>query len=268
MMSGRVKEKPILFSAPMVRALLEGRKTQTRRIVSSANSEVDGSFWNKERFESLNFSATDLAEDISYRSSCGCVKYLASSLDDDPTIGHRVRSRWNVGERLWVRENFTFVNVDRERNLLCIAYNADGESLPTRVDLIVTYPQLADFMGDEREKIDPFKRRRYPAMFMNRWASRITLDVAQIRVERLLDISEEDAIAEGLTAVTKDGTLYKYGIPDSDGLPGTDDHGWPWQEWDVDPRMAYFKLWNKLNGEGAAQLNPWVWAVSFPAVSA
>lgn len=249
-----MKEGPILFSAPMVQALRAGKKTQTRRLVKYPSTGafvcVHGYWTSQTADEWWPLVSTD-GESI---------------LDRDGNETPMRCPYGGPGDRRWVRENFTFVNVDRERNSICIAYDADGLDLPTRVDVDVTSEQLADFMGDEREKIDPFKRRRYPGMFMNRWASRLNLYVAGVRVERLLEISAEDAIAEGLSAITKDGTLYKYGIPDSDGLPGTCDYGWPWEEWDVDPRMAYFKLWNKIHGSGAAQKNPWVWVVVFGEV--
>ena len=103
---------------------------------------------------------------------------------------------------------------------------------------------------------------------MPRWASRITLEITGIRVERLLEISEEDAKAEGLSAITKDGTLIKYGIADRDGLPGNDDHGWHWQEFERDPRNAYHKLWEQINGAGSAVANPWVWVIEFKRVEA
>lgn len=101
---------------------------------------------------------------------------------------------------------------------------------------------------------------------MPRWASRITLEVTGIRVERLQDISEEDAIAEGLSGITKDGKLIKYGIPDQDGLPGTDNTGWPWRDWQKDPRDAYRRLWESINGRGSWDANPWVWVVEFKRV--
>lgn len=90
-----------------------------------------------------------------------------------------------------------------------------------------------------------------------------TLTVTDVRVQRLQDISKADAIAEGLTGLTKDGRLVKYGIPDRDGLPGSDDLGWHWHCWDADPRRAYTTLWDRINGAGAWDANPFVAAYSF-----
>jgi hypothetical protein len=201
----------------MVRALLEGRKTQTRRILKGS-TEFKGPY-NPAYLEA-------------HRNAPGWASICPYG---------------KPGDRLWVRETF-FAYATK-------VYSDAGmsESAPKAV-----------YKADGGYLLNGGKWK--PSIFMPRWASRITLEVTEVRVQRLLDISEEDAIAEGLSCVTKDGTLYKYGIPDRDGLPGTDDDGWPWQEWDIDPRIAYFKLWNKINGEGAAARNPWVWAVSLPEV--
>jgi len=112
-----------------------------------------------------------------------------------------------------------------------------------------------------------FASRWRPSIHMPRWASRITLEVESVRVERLQDISEEDAIAEGIQANSKDGGItVKYGISDRDGWPGNDDHGWHWHEWCKTPREAYLKLWEKINGPGSVQANPWVWVVTFKRI--
>ncbi len=96
-----------------------------------------------------------------------------------------------------------------------------------------------------------------------RWAAREWLEVTDVRVQRLGVISDADARAEGLSTVTKDGKLYKWGIPDRDGWPGTDDYGWPWCDWDVSPKKAFFRLWDAIHGKGAAEKNPTVWVYQF-----
>jgi len=93
------------------------------------------------------------------------------------------------------------------------------------------------------------------------------IEITSVRLEKLQDISEEDAIAEGLKALTKDnGQTIKYGIPDADGMPGKDDFGWPWMEWNASPVLACKKLWEQINGPGAWDKNPWVWAIEFKRV--
>jgi hypothetical protein len=98
---------------------------------------------------------------------------------------------------------------------------------------------------------------------MPRWASRITLTVQKNAAQLLQDITPEKAIAEGLEAITKDGCLVKYGIPDRDGLPGSDDFGWHWQDWCVSPVDAYAALWRRLHGRESWDANPHVIALTF-----
>lgn len=89
-----------------------------------------------------------------------------------------------------------------------------------------------------------------PSIYMPRWASRITLEVTGVRVERLNDINQEDAIAEGVEAHDDDGVTY-YG-PLGRGV--------------CDPIVAYRSLWDSINGPGSWAANPWVWVVEFKRV--
>jgi hypothetical protein len=244
-----MKERPILFSAPMVKALLEGRKTQTRRVVK----------WKGADGLNLDFSGLQASDIGPYwalqsRGMLSCWTERA----------HAYCPYGYPSDRLWVKEDFTFINADRERDLICIAYNADGESLPTRVDRIVTPEQFADFMGDERVKIDPFKRRRYPSMFMNRWASRITLEVTEVRVQRLQEISEEDCLAEGIESM---GGGYRSCEIIHTGRYKGEPH-----PHSVVPnrtaKISYKELWESINGLGSWATNPWAWAITFKVAAA
>lgn len=146
------------------------------------------------------------------------------------------------GDRLWVKETYACVT-DGLKDGIC--YRVDGE-----------------------EQIDrEFGERWQSSRFMPRRYSRILLEITDVRVERLQEISEADAKAEGLACLSKDGgRTYKYGIPDHDGLPGTDDTGWPWNSWDKDPSFAFRSLWIDINGIGSWDANPWVWVVCFKRV--
>lgn len=193
-------DRPIIFSTPMVQALLAGRKTQTRRLVKKPAA-----------LDALAvFGATMLLQP-------GCADLLPFA----------------PGDRLWIRET----------------WHPDGDPGPSyRADY---HPASGDGWGWK------------PSIHMPRWASRLTLLVTEVRVQRLQGINEEDAKAEGLATVTKDGKFWKWGIPDRDGLPGTDDVGWPWVDWCRDPRDAYRKIWESLHGPGSWEANPWVAAISF-----
>lgn len=221
-----MKERPIIFSGPMVRALLDGSKAQTRRIC-----KLD--------------VRTGMPEP-EWASLLKCCPY------------------GQAGDRLWVRETFIqgWPGVDGNPD----QWNEDGSEKPIHTWYRATDPDIS-WMDDEggTRGNTPWK----PSIFMPRAASRITLEITGVRVERVQNISAGDAAAEGLKAITKDGKMIKYGLPDSDGLPGTDDTGWPWQEWRISPIDAYQHLWDSINAKRAPWAsNPFVWVVSFKGVPA
>ncbi len=183
-----MNEKPILFSAPMVRAIIEGRKTMTRRVVKPQHC-------------------------------------FAPSM-------RQGESAWNncpygqPGDTLWVRE--TWAIGDRDNDVLYAAdpsWNVNGVAVPPPVNKGTVHA------GNWR-----------PSIYMPRWASRITLEVTAVRVERLQEITEDDARAEGVAL----------GI---DGQTGRLESG----------GAAFLKLWDSINAERGYgwTVNPWVWVVSF-----
>lgn len=195
-----MKERPILFSAPMVRAILDGRKTQTRRIV------------NKKHLQFLS----NITEN-----------FLDGKWDQRPFPYGK------PGDRLWVRETHWM----DKRDILCAVMDLDGfavDAHPAGRNKFVK-----DFHSLKNNKF--WKKR--PSIHMPRIASRILLEVKNVRVERLQDISEEDAIAEGV-----------------DGENEAAEIGCSWYE---KPKRAYRRLWNSINGTGSWDLNPWVWVVEF-----
>ncbi len=213
-----MKERPILFSGPMVRAILSGQKTQTRRAVK-APGWAPGSGDYTGRMQ-LGLSAD------------GRVGLQAYFEHRETATWHGVRCPYGQpGDRLWVRETWMDLqgtgveHRDRDGKRQRYAYGAD------------TPPGSH---GDECRKDFGLKWR--PSIHMPRAASRITLEVTGVRVERLQDISEADAIAEGLQR-TAGGSW----------LPGPCDH----------PEWAYHQLWDQINGPGAWDANPWVWVVEF-----
>lgn len=238
------RERPIIFSDPMVRAILAGRKTQTRRIIRPQPDPDSYVGW----FDNI----------VGRPASFAVGRPMSSNVREISCPYGK------AGYRLWVRETWHACPLcghdqgpTRGR---CISYRAGGWARA---------PSGAPDDGGERDDAsqptigDCSQRGWRSPIFMPRWASRITLEVTRVWPERLLDISEADAKAEGLACVTKDGTTYKYGIPDRDGWPGTDDDGWPWREWEVDPRKAYWRAWDKIHGKTCPSAsNPWVWAWS------
>ncbi len=186
-----MKERPILFSAPMVRAILAGTKTQTRRVVKP-------------------------------RKDCdfGC-ELAPHELAGEANGGDFRNAYCAPGDRLWVREAFIHEPAD-------YCWEA-SVSIPCRPASTV---YRADQEGDTRGA--GWK----PSIHMPRSLSRITLEITGVRVERLQDISEADAAAEGVQA--------KHAA----------DADWT-------AREAFCVLWESINGGGSWDANPWVWVVEF-----
>ena len=150
-----------------------------------------------------------------------------------------------VGDKLWVRETHKLGSpcvlggaCETEVNKPWMGMHPDGkEACVYRAD-----KSWGDGFG-------PWK----PSIFMPRWASRITLEITRVRVERLKDISEEDAIAEGAVKVESDGTY-------------TDAHCNFIPYCGRDAAMAFAELWESINGDGSWDANPWVWVIEFRRV--
>ena len=192
-----MKERPILMSAPMVRALLAGTKSQTRLVVKP---------------QPTHFSPTGVPRRVNPDGGASAV--IACPYGQP-------------GDGLWVRESFAADKV-AGRPLL------PGQRIVYRADW--------DGLGDEDV-------RWTLSIHMPRWASRITLEVTGVRVERLQDISDADAIAEGIEPAAA-GYWRLYGRA-ADG------------DMDRSPRVAYRALWESINGPGSWNANPWVWCVEF-----
>lgn len=215
-----MKERPILFSAPMVRAIIDGQKTQTRRMVKLNGHDgvqSDHTPWR-------------LASGPRYWQEKPCWSWQHTS-----TISRVINESCPYGvpgDRLWVRESAyiappdfgdvdTWNTVDNEgrRRLVGYAASMDGESVRCAEDYAV---------------------KKTPSIYMPRWASRITLEITSVRCERLQEIDDHDAMREGVSPTG-----------DTDGA-----------------YVAPFKeLWEKINGAGSWENNPWVWVVSFKRVA-
>lgn len=203
-------DRPITFSGAMVRALLAGTKTQTRRVITKPGLLEHGLL--PSGTGGIPMSTTDM----------GFILYQ--------------QPRYQIGDRLYVREHWrTWQAYDAlaPRDLspdLSVQYEA-GQEEP--------WPDLGDMAGKFRQ-----------AMHMPKWASRITLHVTEVRVQRLQEISEEDAKAEGIVPNPVSGRYFC----------GMDEVG---PVTSKSPITAYAWLWNSINGEDAWMQNPWVTATSF-----
>jgi hypothetical protein len=173
-----MKEKSILFSAPMVRAILEGRKTVTRRLVDLKKMKPEAwklwdTFTNAERAWTMTNNPEVLGLDNPYP----------------------------IGLRLWVKENFWIDIRDREARVVYAATPETGMVKKGRQIVTSTFPAPADF---ERQLKDSPHWKLRPSIFLWRWACRIELEVQSVSAEQLQDISEEDAQAEGVKPYCED----------------------------------------------------------------
>lgn len=179
-----MKEYPIIFSAPMVRAILDGHKTQTRRILKHRALE------------------------------CIEVARLEPSFAADPE--NNFSPYGYAGDYLWVRETWQSLG---EHDHLSPSYIPVGSDLQ--------YPAT----------YDGWESRRRPSIYMPHWASRITLKITNLRIERLQDISGKDAVAEGVRS--RDNRI---------------------------AQSEYKDLWQFINGTDSWDANPWVWVIEFKRI--
>lgn len=192
-----MKERPILFSDPMVRAILENRKSQTRRIVKPQPFDigpVGGTFaaaWNEKTAEAYEHFHCPYGQ---------------------------------PGDRLWVRETWCAGEDDDGAYIL---YTADNTKNYSPIELSCSWnDEQLNLKWEEHEDFKQTLKR--PSVFMPRWASRITLEITVVRVERLHDISEADVIAEGVVS----GPFGEYGV------------------------AAYRSLWKSIHGPDSWAANP------------
>ncbi|HEI9795030.1 TPA: hypothetical protein SLN52_003876 [Serratia marcescens] len=202
-----MKERPVIFNGEMVRAILDGRKTQTRRTIANVSPD-----------NCIPLQKPTKTKDGIY-----------THVMDAP--GHGLCPFGQVGDRLWVRETFAGHYLDDDQ----IQDIKDGRC---KAKCLCEY--RADY-GDDAECADGWT----PSIHMPRWASRILLEITAVRVERLNDISEEDAKAEGVAPsqhiITPPEALY---------------------------RVGFLKLWQSIYGEESWGANPWVWVIEFNPVEA
>lgn len=228
------KEKPILFNDDMVRAILSGEKTQSRRMV--AGVMPDNCLWLKKPTKKKN----------------GVVTHVM----DAPK--HGLSPYGNVGDRLWVRETWWQAGYSRPtypsddeyswHGSRRVHYAADGNppNEPNR-----DYPKgLYNGAFSAAEPNRAWRKR--PSIHMPRWASRTTLEVTAVRVERLNDITEADCWAEGILEI--DGQFSNQEIVDMAARLHLSIE---------DARVQYALLWESIYGAGSWGKNPWVWVIEF-----
>jgi hypothetical protein len=233
-------EKGILFTAPMVRAILAKTKRQTRRVVKP-QPYIDpqgNACWN-----GSNFGQDGRGPHI---------QSLASPIPSSKT--GRVRCPYGMpGDRLWVREAWMpDPPCDGTWGYTAWAGNRIGQiaAVPERFQ----HPAFCNYRASWQHGTDGL--RWTPGIHMPRWASRITLEITDVRVERLQDITEANVVAEGIQR-------WPLGFRvDVSGAPVHECRTF------AVARDAYRWLWEEINGPGSWDANPWIWVFEFERVKA
>ncbi|HDT2074705.1 MULTISPECIES: hypothetical protein [Enterobacter] len=193
-----MKERGMIFNSEMVRAILDGRKTQTRRIIKP--------------------------QPVMYEPG--------QSIHVSDMINDALRCPFgSVGDRIWVRETWAEA----------------GAGAP---DLKLYRANYPEHVPAHYENVPPVDEIRWtPSIHMPRWASRITLEIVGVRVERLQDISQADAVAEGApqSHPSIDAVSQQHGFPDFS-------------------RSWYGQTWQSIYGAESWQFNPWVWVIEFKRI--
>lgn len=220
------KEHPILFSTPMIRAILEGRKTQTRRILKKQPIDVMPGVKGSNTFITLETR--------------------------NPNHGRVVRCRYgDPGDRLWVRETAIYWEGGASGSS-DIVYADDKEwsdiERESKHILLKTATKV-------KSKGVSGRWKKRPSIFMPRWASRITLDIIRVRVQRLQDISGKDILAEGAVLRAHDDQFGHNPVSAFDGKVY------------LDLISLWAAGWDKINGKTHPwKSNPWVWILEFQKI--
>ena len=219
-------ERPIIFKDDMIRAILEGRKTQTRRVMKVQPPS------DKHQLLTIMSSTDRRVEGKSHWAVLNAEK--TSVLDSDKRYFSHPYGQ--VGDRLWVREAHAFVPQTAYRG---------STGIYQQINPSDDYEACVYRENFDRSRSFPWR----PSIHMPRWASRITLEITGVRVERLQDISEADSKAEGAKS--------------ADPVTG--------KECVLDPAMGSYRLhfqsiWESINGTDSWDANPWVWVIEFRRV--
>ena len=219
-----MKEHPIIFSSEMVRAYLDGRKTQTRRIIKPqpGNKFIYGG---------------DVHPD--------CPDFYRWRTDKRHGYGllHNVKRKYQVGDRLWVRETFAIFDVDADEDI-AIGYKADN-----------TYKSVEWFL-DKRKYFNKLRLGKWrSSIHMPKWAARIFLEITNIRVERVQDISIADCVAEGIQRLR--GPLPP--------CPDTAFQDYSGKVAECGAIASFRTLWDSINAKRGYgwDKNPWVRCIEF-----
>lgn len=234
-------EKPILFNTSMVQAILEGRKTSTRRIIKDKYKNTSIEWFENKYGKRLVYMQNDVPEPIVHKDGSRSVHLKAYE---------EIKKPYQIGDILYVRETWStqYDGIHDNNGYGIYVYKADGTIL------------------DNSEMISSSKW--HPSIHMPKVAARIFLKVTNVKAQRLQDITEDEALKEGIKSYTKDEKVYKYAVNDDWWIEYCNKHkkaGTWWQEMPTTAREAFKYLWNSCGYKWPKcwDTNPWVWVIEF-----
>lgn len=232
-------EKPILFNTAMVQAILQDRKTTTRRIIKPQPSpcnhkEYEGAEWKSEPTEWVHDG------DNWYCALCGNGISFANTISKVTGM----IAPYQVGDILYVRETWFIGDLLDE-----------AEDIAERGLVLYRANKL-------RKDIDYESIKWRPSIHMPKKIARIFLKVTNVRVERLQDMQQEDFMKEGIREYTKDNEVFKYAV---------NEEQYSWRDMPRDPKEPFIKLWDSTLKKDQLDMygwnaNPWVWVIEFERI--
>lgn len=257
-----IKEHPLLFNGEMVRAILDGRKVQTRRIITPKPRQEESGRW---------CSWTGKVSKTNERIS---VQYISNEAVSTETYFVPVKEwllelcKYKAGHRIYVRETFAITGTGYGGPPHDFAWEINIGYRADQHDVMFFVPEgvYQDYNARFEKETDPPKGSPCnwrPSIHMHRWASRILLEITDVRIERVQDITDADAIAEGII----DDEWHKDYCPDCRGFGYVGDgcdHSRDCK-YDCDtPRGAFLGLWDSIySSDDSTAANPWVIALAF-----
>jgi|ERR1051325_3806719 hypothetical protein len=226
-----MKEIPILFSAPMVQSILEGRKTMTRRIAAVPVGDHNG----------IDIMDWGLSKHP-YQNDGKWLYTVQTDVDDSHTF--ELKDKYGkLGDILWVRENWFPAAINGNKVLIGVDKNDPNKTWEIETSDPTPYWKKLS------------RGCMIPSIHMPKEAARIWLQVTDVRVERLQDISGEDVLAEGV------------GEKHRSGAKSMTTTGIDYRHWVANQKLRFQLLWSRINGLESWGANPWVWVISFKILS-
>lgn len=265
----KMREIPVLFNGAMVRSILDDRKTQTRRIVKGAcNLPHEGKLlgeWGLSKPPARWDGVKPPWRWMSKKPIRVGDWFEQAQTDVDDYVSRPVRSPLGKpGDRLWVRETWMPYDTSTEDDAVWVLYKASNDQRPDGIapekfgsGVRRSAPvQVVEWARDAIEMEEVVGGRWRPSIHMPRWAARLFLGVQDVRIERLQDISEEDARAEGVDE-------FPIHIQDQNGRIKTAIY----HRLAESCRDAFQRLWISVYGAESWAANPWVWVTEFKRVT-